>query len=231
MSPFFDREEREYLHQLRTGVEQTLQSEDQNSLPANERDRLRNRITILHAWKLAARALFDGNIEQLSKVAEPLQHMTLDDDAMWKQQPLALFSMASRLAGNLPPMVSALQESRKLFRMTQNRYQEIQMLWGLIAAQLALGQLRQAHDHCQELQQLVNSLGEPVPVAAYPDVFQAMLAYEWNHLESAKSTAQKAIDRTASLHYMDILTGAYEVLSRVCIAQGDLTGLNKRYAN
>jgi LuxR family maltose regulon positive regulatory protein len=117
-----------------------------------------------------------------------------------------------------------LQESRKMTRMTQNRYQEAQILWGLIAALIALGQLRQARGHCQELQQLVNSLGGPLPVAAYPDLFQAQLAYEWNQLEVAKSAAQKAIEKTAPLQYMDILMGAYEVLIRVCMAQGDSTG-------
>src|SRR5258708_37500386 len=109
-------------------------------------------------------------------------------------------------------------------RMTQNRYQEAQILWGLIAALIALGQLRQARDYCQELQQLVNSLGGPLPVAAYPDLFQAQLAYAWNQLEVAKSAAEMAIEKTAPLQYMDILMVAYEVLVRVCMAQGDLTG-------
>src|SRR5258708_17934634 len=109
-------------------------------------------------------------------------------------------------------------------RMTQNRYQEAQILWGLIAALIALGQLRQARDHCQELQQLVNSLGGPLPVAAYPDLFQAQLAYEWNQLEVAKNAAQKAIEKTAPLQYLDILMVAYEVLGPCCIAQGELTG-------
>ena len=61
-------------------------------------------------------------------------------------------------------------------------------------------------------------------MAAYPDLFQAQLAYEWNQLEVAKSAAQKAIEKTAPLQYMDILMGAYGVLVRVCMAQGDLTG-------
>src|SRR5260370_574871 len=107
---------------------------------------------------------------------------------------------------------------RKRRLMTQNRYQEAQILWGLIAALIALGQLSQARDHCQELQQLVNSLGGPLPVAAYPDFFQAQLAYEWNQLEVAQSVAQKAIDRPAPLQYMDILMGAYQLLSRFCMA-------------
>ncbi len=61
-------------------------------------------------------------------------------------------------------------------------------------------------------------------MAAYPDVFQAQLAYEWNQLEVAKSEALIAIEKTAPLQYMDILMVAYEVLVRVCIAQGDLIG-------
>src|SRR2546421_9507804 len=153
-----------------------------------------------------------------------MQHLSLDDDTMWKLLSPGSFAMAYRLAGNFPPMVAALQESRKSTRMTQNRYLEAQILWGLIVALIALGQLRQAHDRCQELQQLVTSLGGPLPVAAYPDVFQAQLAYAWNQLEVAKSAAQKAIEKTAPLQYMDILMVAYEVLSRVCMAQGDLTG-------
>jgi LuxR family transcriptional regulator, maltose regulon positive regulatory protein len=224
LSPFSDGEEKEYLNLLRAGVEQTLQSEDQTRLSLAERDRLRNRMTILNGMRLAMKALSDGNVEQLNSAVELERHLSLDDDAVWRQLPGDSIAMAYRLAGNLLPMVSALQESRQMVRMTQNRYQEAQILWGLIAALIALGQLRQARDHCQELQQLVNSLGGPLPVAAYPDVFQAQLAYEWNQLEVAKSAAQKAIEKTAPLQYMDILMGAYEMLGRCCMAQGDITG-------
>jgi len=226
MFPFSpqEQEERAYLHQLQEGVEVLLQSEDQTTLPEAERDRLHHRIMILKAWNLGARALSDGNVEQLNSLVQQMQHLSLDDDTMWKLLSPGSFAMAYRLAGNFPPMVSVLQESRKITRMTQNRYQEVQTLWGLIAALIALGQLRQAHDRCQELQRLVDRLGGPLPVAAYPDVFQAQLAYEWNRLEVAKSAAEIAIEKTAPLQYMDILMVAYEVLVRVCMAQGDLTG-------
>ncbi|TMC24639.1 MAG: hypothetical protein E6J36_07070 [Chloroflexi bacterium] len=218
------QEEKAYLHQLQEGVEVLLQSEDQTTLPEAERDRLHRRIMILKVWNLGARALSDGNVEQLNSLVQQMQHLSLDDDTMWKLLSPGSFAMAYRLAGNFPPMVAALQESRKSTRMTQNRYLEAQILWGLIVALIALGQLRQAHDRCQELQQLVTSLGGPLPVAAYPDVFQAQLAYAWNQLEVAKSAAEMAIEKTAPLQYMDILMVAYEVLVRVCIAQGDLIG-------
>ncbi|HEX6554072.1 MAG TPA: LuxR C-terminal-related transcriptional regulator [Ktedonobacteraceae bacterium] len=218
------QEETAYLQQLRAGVEQALQREDQTALPEAERDRLRHRLTILDGWGLVAQALSDGNVEQLSRLAEQVQHLPPDDDPMWQQHRLAPFAMALRMAGNFPPMVAALQESREMTRMTQNRYLELQALWGLITALIALGQLRQAHERSLELQQLVDRLGGPLPVAAYPDLFQAQLAYAWNQLELAKSASQKAIEKTAPLQYMDILMMAHEVLVRVCIAQGDLTG-------
>jgi len=218
------QEEKAYLHQLQEGVEVLLQSEDQTTLPEAERDRLHRRIMILKVWSLGARALSDGNVEQLNSLVQQMQHLSLDDDAMWRLLSPGSFAMAYRLAGNFPPMVAALQESRKSTRMTQNRYLEAQILWGLIVALIALGQLRQAHARCQELQQLVTSLGGPLPVAAYPDVFQAQLAYAWNQLEVAKNAAEIAIEKTAPLQYMDILMVAYEVLVRVCIAQGDLIG-------
>jgi LuxR family maltose regulon positive regulatory protein len=224
LSPFSDGEEREYLNLLRADVEQTLQSEGQTIHSPAERDLLRNRMAILNAWRLALKALSDGNVEQMNSAAQRMQHLSLDDDAMWRQLPESGLAMAYRLAGNFPPMVSAQQESRKMARMTQNRYLEAQILWGLIAALIALGQLRQAHDHCQELQQLVDRLGEPLSVAAYSDLFQAQLAYEWNQLKVAQSAAEIAIARTTPLQYLDILVGAYEVLVRVCITQGDITG-------
>src|SRR6266567_182691 len=224
LSPFFDREEQEYLNLLWAGVEQTLRSEDQATLAEAERDRLHHRIMILQVWRLGKKALSDGNVEQLNSLVEPLQHLSLDDDAVWRQQLGGSVAMASRLAGNFPPMVAALQEMRKMARMAQNRYQEVQTLWGLIVALIALGQLSQARDHGEELHQLVNRLGGPLPVAAYPDLFQAQLAYEWNQLEMAKSKALIAIEKTAPVQYLDILMGAYEVTARCCIAQGDLTG-------
>src|SRR6266550_1215453 len=226
MFPFSPQQQQEkaYLHQLQEGVELLLQSEDQTTLPEAEQDRLRHRLIILDGWELAARALSDGDVEQLSGLAEQMQHMPLDDDTMWQQHQLAPFGMAWRMAGNFPPMVAALQESLKMTRMAQNRYLEAQILWGLIVALIALGQLSQARDRCQELLRLVDSLGRPLPVAAYPALFQAQLAYAWNQLEVAKSEALIAIEKTAPLQYMDILMVAYEVLFRVCMAQGDLTG-------
>ncbi len=215
------QEERAYLQQLRAGVEQALQREDQTTLPEARRDRLRHRLTILDGWELVARALSDGNVEQLSRLAEQVQHLPPDDDPMWQQHRLAPFAMAWRMAGNFPPMVTALQEMRKISGITQNRYLEVQALWGLIVALIGSGQLRQAHERCQELHQLVDSLGGPLPVAAYPDVFQAQLAYAWNQLGVAKKAAEIAIEKTAPLQYMDILMSAYEVLGRCCLAQGD----------
>jgi LuxR family transcriptional regulator, maltose regulon positive regulatory protein len=218
------QEEKAYLQQLRAGVEEALQGEDRIVLAQAERDRLRYRLIILDGWELVAEALSHGNVEQLSGLAEMAQDLPLDDEPMWQQNRLGPLGIAWRMAGNFPPMVAALQESRKMTWVTQNRYLEAQILWGLIIALIALGQLPQARDRCQELQQIVVSLGDPLPVAAYPDVFQAQLAYEWNQLEAAKSAARKAIEKTASMQYMDILVMAYDVLVRVCIAQGDLLG-------
>ncbi|MBO0782949.1 MAG: LuxR family transcriptional regulator, partial [Ktedonobacteraceae bacterium] len=218
------REERVYLQQLQEEVESLLQGEYQSTIPASERDRLHTRIRILKAWGQVAEALSHGNIEQMNSVAEQMQHLSLDDDVPWRLHTGGVFAIAYRLAGNFPPMVSALQEIRETARIAQNRYLEVQYLWGLIAALIALGQLRQAHEHSRELQRLISGLGVPAPLSAYPDLFQAQLAYAWNQLEVAKSAAQEAIEKTAPLQYLDILMGGYEVLIRVCIAQGDLAG-------
>jgi LuxR family maltose regulon positive regulatory protein len=217
-------EEQAYLQQLRAGLEQLLECQDQIPLSQAERDRLRHRLTILDSWERVAEALSEGNVAQLSRLAEQVQDLPPDDDLMWQQHRLAPFPMAWRMAGNFPPVVTALQDMGEMARIMQNPYQEVQALWGLIVAFIALGQLSQARDHCETLHQLVTRLGEPLPVAAYPDVFQAQLAYEWNQLEVAKSEALIAIEKTAPLQYLDILMPAYEVLVRVCIARRDLAG-------
>ncbi len=219
-----EQEQRAYLHQLQQDVEVSLRSADHTALPSSERDLLRKRMLILDAWRLATKALSAGDMEQLSRVAEQMHLPELDDDAIWQQHGLAPFAMAWRMAGNFLPMVSAIQKIRQRVRLVQDRSQEVHILWGLIAAQIALGRLREAHESCLELQQLVNNLDVPVPLAAYPDLFQAQLAYAWNKLELAQSAARQAIERTASLRYMDILMGAYEVLVRASIVQDDLTG-------
>lgn len=224
LSPFTDGEEQEYLNLLWAGVEQMLRSEDQTTLAKVERDRLYHRMRILQLWGLGKQALSDGNVEQLNSLVESLQHLSLDDDAVWRQQLGGSVAMATRLAGNFPAMVATLQEMRKRTRMAQDRYQEVQTLWGLIGALIALGQLSQARDHCQDLDQLVNRLGGPLPVAAYPDLFQAQLAYEWNELELANRKALIAIEKTAPEQYLDILMGAYEVTTRCCLARHDLAG-------
>lgn len=224
--PFSAQQEEEmpYLQQLRAGVKQAVQAEGQAILPPAERDRLRHRLIILDGWELVAEALSEGNTEQLNKLAEQTQNLPIDDDPIWQLHRLAPFSIAWRMAGNFPPMAAALQEGRKTTWVAQNRYMEAQLLWGLIVALIGLGQLSQARDHCETLHRLTIDLGEPLPVAAYPAVFQAQLAYEWNQLELAKCAALSAIEKTTPLQYLDILILAYEVLVRVCIAQDDLTG-------
>lgn len=224
LSPFSDGEEREHLNLLWATLEQTLQSEEQAILEKAERDRLHHRMMILQAWSLGKQALADGNVEQLNSLVEPLQRLSLDDNIVWRQQLEGGIAMAARLVGNFPAMVAALQEMRKRTRMAQDRYQEVQTLWGLIGALIALGQLSQARDYCEELSQLVNRLGGPLPVAAYPDLFQAQLAYEWNELELANSKALIAMEKAAPERYLDILMGAYEVTTRCCLARGDFAG-------
>jgi LuxR family maltose regulon positive regulatory protein len=216
------QDEKAYLRQLRAGVEQALQCE--NHIPQVERDRIRHRLIMLDGWDLVADALSNGNVEQLSRLAEQAQDLPPDDDPMWELQRLGIFGMAWRMAGNFPPMVAALQEGRRMTWITQNRYLEAQILWGLIVALIALGKLSQARNHCEVLQQLVSNLGEPLPIAAYPDVFQAQLAYEWNQLEVAKREALIAIEKATLLQFLDILIMAYHVLMQVHIAQGDLGG-------
>src|SRR5258708_36681640 len=105
-----------------------------------------------------------------------MQHMPLDDDTMWQEYRLAPFAMAWRMAGNFPPMVSALQEGRKMTRMTQNRYQEVQILWGLIAALIGSGQLRQGHACLPGLQGLFPCLGGPFPLPAHSRVFPLQIS-------------------------------------------------------
>lgn len=217
-----EQEERTYLQQLQEGVEFLLQHADHTSLSEAEHEQLRKRVLILDAWKLAKKALSAGDMKQLHSVIGQIHAPELDDDALWEQHGLAPFAMAWRMAGNFPPMVTAIQKLRQRARLAQDRSQEVHILWGLIAAQVALGQLQEASACTQEFQHLVNSLKVPLPLAAYPDLFQAQLAYTWNKLEDAHSAALQAIYRTAPLQYMDILMGAYEVLVRASIARGDL---------
>lgn len=215
------QEERAYLHQLQEGVERLVQRDEPSQLTGAERDRWRQRMMVLQAWNLGVQALAEGNLEHLSRLAEQMQELSVEDDAMWQQQAWGSLAMAYRLAGNFPPMVALLQDMRKFAQRMHSPYQEAQALWGLLVALIALGQLRQARDRCQELQDLVDRLGGPLPVAAYPDFFQAQLAYEWNQLDVAKRAAEIAIEKTAPSQYLDILIGAYEVLARVSLAQGD----------
>lgn len=222
--PFTEQQENHFIRQLRADVERIVQSEDETELSLAERNQLRQRLKILGGWRLVARALSEGDVEQLTRVAEQAQELSLDDDSMWQQHRLGPLAMAWRMAGNFPPMLSALQANRLT---TQNLYLESQFLWGLVTALIACGQLREAHDRCRELQQIVDRLGRPLPVAAYPDLFQAQLAYAWNQLDVAKSAARKAIEQTTPLQYMDILMVAYEVLVRVCLAQNDLVGAER----
>lgn len=222
-------EERAYLRRLQEGVEELLQRDDQEVVTPAERDLLQARLRLLSLWSVGTQALALGDVEQVSSAAELMQHLSADDDddAVWRQHSWGSLAIASRLAGNFTLMVSALQTGKQTIRRTQYPSQEVHVLWGLILALIALGQLRQAWDHCQELHDLVNRLGVPVPLSAYPDLFEAQLAYEWNNLGAAKNAAQKAIAKTRSAQYMDVLVGAYDVLSAVCIADGDLTGAER----
>ncbi|GLV58091.1 hypothetical protein KDH_49250 [Dictyobacter sp. S3.2.2.5] len=222
--PFSHQQQAEkvYLQQLQGDIEQLLQNKDHVVLPSSERDLLHNRLLILKAWNLVAGALSDGDAAQLNDVAAQLQRLPLDDNIVWQQYKLAPFAIAWRMAGDFPRMVDTIQGIIRTPQLAQNRYLKIQYLWGLIAALIALGRLQLANEYCQELQQLVTSLRVPAPLAAYPDFFQALLAYDWNQLEIAKSAARCAIDKTAPLQYMDILMGSYMVLVHCHLAQGDL---------
>lgn len=222
--PHQQQEEREYVSQLLQAVERLVQSEDQMTLPQTERNLLQHRIELLKIWDLGVRALADSDVEQLNSFAALVQHLSLEDDVVWRQHSLGSLGMASRLAGNFPPMVAALQENRKNIRKEQHRSQEVHILWALVVAQIALGQLSQAQGSNEALRQLIKRLEVPVPLAAYPNLFHAQLAYEWNQLEQAKSAALVAIEKAAPLHYLDILMPAYDVLVRICIARSDLYG-------
>ncbi|QBD78314.1 LuxR family transcriptional regulator [Ktedonosporobacter rubrisoli] len=219
--PNQQQEERGYLLQLQAEVEKLVQQEGSSLSPA-ERNLLQHRLMLLKLWDTGTRALSAGDVEQLSSFAASIQHLSLEDGMVWKLHSWGSLGMASRLSGNFPPMVAIFEESRKTIDKEQYPSQEVHILWILAVAMIALGHLRQARNYSETLRQLSKRLGIPVPLAAYPDLLQAQLAYEWNQLETAKSAAQAAIEKTAPLHYIDILMGAYEVMVRVSIAQHNL---------
>ncbi len=63
--PHQQQEERAYGYQLLQEVERLVQSEDQRTLPQTERDLLQHRIKLLKLWDMGARALADGDVDQL----------------------------------------------------------------------------------------------------------------------------------------------------------------------
>ncbi|QBD76932.1 hypothetical protein EPA93_13330 [Ktedonosporobacter rubrisoli] len=212
-------EERVYTRRLQEAMEQLMQHP--TTLNPQKQELLLQRMRILRGWNLLTRALSDGETERLEGTLELLKDQCLDDGLMWRLQAEGSTAVAARLLGNFPLMISLIEEGRKTW-MAENRYLQVQYLWGLIAAYIALGQLRQAQDRCEVLQQLIATLGIQAPLAAYPDLFRAQLAYAGNQLEVAKSAALSAIEKTGPLQFMDILMGAYEVRVRCYLAEGDL---------
>ncbi len=91
---------------------------------------------------------------------------------------------------------------------------------------IGAGKLHETQQLIQQARLLGASRGTPLlPDLGYPDLSQAELLREWNHLEEARSLAEEALllcEQSASMVALAYVLYGYMVLLRIALSQRDL---------
>ncbi|MBV9228976.1 MAG: LuxR family transcriptional regulator [Chloroflexi bacterium] len=210
---------------LMAHVETTLRTTKTNAShePSPEMRLLEQRLRLLRAWSAALEPLVKGEREQFYVLYQQMQDLEEDEEVAWQMIPLSItFAFHYLFLREGASLVHWLQDALLRVSRSADPFTIILVRRWLAQAYLRAGQLRQAYQDSSAALHQIEQVERHTIQLSYDSMILALVWYQWNRLEEARSTLHSVIYEATAWQHFELLTWSYRTLLQVELAAGDL---------
>lgn len=211
--------------QLMEQVEIVLQKSEEGTrlLASTDVRLLEQRLRLLRAWSRAVEPLVRGDREQFRLIFQQMQALEQEDDVVWQMLPLSVsFIFHYVFQREAALLVPRFQDAWQQANQSGYHFVMIKVSRWLTLAYLCAGRLHLAYQECLVSFDLLEQIEGPAVLAAYCFMNLALVLYQWNRLEEARTALQQVIHEAAVWQHIELLEWGYRTLVKVELAAGNL---------
>ncbi|MEO6888924.1 MAG: LuxR C-terminal-related transcriptional regulator [Ktedonobacteraceae bacterium] len=233
------REQRESRHQqvrqLMARVEAALQHQanetNQESLATRAGSALRfidleallhRRLRLLRAGMALYEAIETSEYERLPALHQEMQELDQDEEVIWHMLPLFCNVVYHTVRQERAKLLPQLLDARQRVRRSGSHFAATRVIQWLVLSAEEAGQLRLAYQESLAALDLIEQTASYALLKGYFKDVLALVLYQWNRLEEARSRLRTVIQDAATWQQRDLLMSGYIRLMQVELARGDL---------
>lgn len=238
------REQRESRHQqvrqLMARVEAALQHQanetNQESLATRAGSALRfidleallhRRLRLLRAGMALYEAIETSEYERLPALHQEMQELDQDEEVIWHMLPLFCNVVYHTVRQERAKLLPQLLDARQRVRRSGSHFAATRVIQWLVLSAEEAGQLRLAYQESLAALDLIEQTASYALLKGYFKDVLALVLYQWNRLEEARSRLRTVIQDAATWQQRDLLMSGYIRLMQVELARGDLSAVQQ----
>ncbi len=237
------REQRESRHQrvrqlmarVETAVQQQAHETNQEILATHADSidlaaweaQLHRRLRLLRAGMSLYEAIETSEYERLPALHQEMQELDQDEEIIWHMLPLFCHVVYYTARQERAKLLPQLLDARQRVRQSGSRFAATRVIQWLALSAEEAGQLRLAYQESLAALDLIEQTASYALLTGYFKDVLAMVLYQWNRLEEARSMLRTVIQDAATWQQNDLLLSGYIRLMQVELARGDLSALQQ----
>ncbi|MDQ6643529.1 MAG: LuxR family transcriptional regulator, partial [Chloroflexota bacterium] len=188
---------------------------------------LHRRLRLLRAGMALYEAIEASEYERLPALHQEMQELDQDEEVIWHMLPLfcnvVYYTVRQERAKLLPQLLDARQRVRR----SGSHFAATRVIQWLVLSAEEAGQLRLAYQESLAALDLIEQTASYALLKGYFKDVLAMVLYQWNRLEEARSRLRTVIQDAATWQQSDLLLSGYIRLMQVELARGDLSAVQQ----
>ncbi|QBD82900.1 LuxR family transcriptional regulator [Ktedonosporobacter rubrisoli] len=188
---------------------------------------LHRRLRLLRAGIALYEAIETSAYERLPALHQEMQELDQDKEIIWHMLPLFCNVVYSTLRQERAKLLPQLLEARQMVRHAGSHFAATRVIQWLALAAVEAGQLRLAYQESLAALDLIEQAASYALLKGYFKEVLALVAYQWNRLEEARSWLRTVIQDATLWQQHDLLLSGYLHLMQVELARGDLSAVQQ----
>lgn len=185
------------------------------------------RLRLLRAGIALYETIEASEYERLSALHQEMQELDQDEEIIWHMLPLfcnVVYYTARQERAKLLPQ---LLDARQRVRQSGSHFAITRVIQWLALSAEEAGQLHLAYQESLAALDLAERTASYTLLKGYFKDILALILYQWNRLEEARSWLQMVIQDAATWQQRDLLLSGYIHLLQVELARGDLSAVQQ----